>query len=330
MSHPISTAGTALLGRLPGLFDKRFVVSAFLPAVAFSIASLWLATDLGLVDIGALWAYATTEGEILGGAGILLALWLLALSLLAANNFIIRRLEGYGPWRRLGWMMWWERRKFRRLRDRIAAAAKGSLEQRRLQSLRATLYPPREEELLPRAFGNVVRAFESYAPEVYGFEATRGWTRLLAVLPQDFRQVVDDARSQVDFLAHVWALSWLFLGEYFVLGAWTGKLASVWFPVGALVSIRLSSWRAWHAAVGWGETIKAGFDVFLPELRRRLGLPRPTTREEEREMWAQFSEAFLTGDRKWLPPLGAVPASPSPGPEEGEKAAEGKPHLRSV
>lgn len=330
MSHPVSMAGTALLGRLPGLFDKRFVVSALLPTAGFCIASLALTAAVGLVEVGALWNYLATEVHVVAALGILFGLWLLAISLLAANNFVIRRLEGYGPWQRVGWAVWWERRKFRRLHERIAAADDGSLERRRLRCLGAMLYPPREEELLPSAFGNVVRAFESYSPEVYGFESTRGWTRLLAVMPSDYRQAVDDARSQVDFLAHIWALSWLFLIEYFALAVWTGELASAWFPVGALLSIRLSSWRATHAAVRWGETVKAGFDVFLPELRQRLGLPRPATREEEQAMWARFSETILTRDPAWLPPLAETPTPPAPKPSEGMKCAESKRRLRPV
>lgn len=330
MADPVSIASTVLLERLPGLIDRRLVVGALLPLVLFGAASLGLATASGLVDAGLLRESIETEFEMAEAVSILLSLWLVAAGLTAANYIVVRSLEGYSlPPPFAGWLRRWELRKFRRLRARIGAAEEGSLEHRRLLCLRATLYPPREEEVRPTAFGNVVRAFESYAPEVYGFESTRGWTRLLAVLPKDFRETVDGTRSQVNLLAHLWVLSWLFLAEYLVLGLWTGELASPWFAVGALLGVRLWSWRARAAAVRWGETVKAGFDVFLPELRRRLDLPRPATRREEREMWARFSETFLTGDPDWLPPLGAASVRPPRGPGR-EGGREGTPHLRPV
>jgi hypothetical protein len=330
MSLPVSLAGAAIVERLPGLFDRRFVVSALLPAFVFAAASSALASSFGLVRLDEVWL-SVTDSPI-DAVLPLVGVWLLAVSLVAANTFVIRRLEGYGPWRRLPWLMAWERAKLERLCRRIEGSPPDAVETRRLACLRATLYPPREEELLPTAFGNVVRAFESYPSEVYGFEATRGWTRLLAVMPQAYREIVADTRSQVDFLANLWALSCAFFVEYFVFGALAARsLDRPEIPLLALTSAWVTARYARLAAIRWGEVVKGGFDVFLPELRRRLGLPGPRSRREERETWEQLSEAFLTRDPDYLPPLTAAPDAPAPGPGgEGYEGAEHRRGLRPV
>jgi hypothetical protein len=53
------------------------------------------------------------------------------------------------------------------------------------------------------------------------------------------------------------------------------------------------SWlRVRSAAVEWGEVVKSAFDVFLPELHKKLEFPI-ATREEERQMWERFSQAII-------------------------------------
>ena len=47
------------------------------------------------------------------------------------------------------------------------------------------------------------------------------------------------------------------------------------------------------AAEGWGEWVKASFDVFLPELRAKLGFSPPETMEQEQELWKGFSQAII-------------------------------------
>jgi hypothetical protein len=327
MTNAVMTVGSAVVERMCGLFDRRFVVSSFLPALLFCAGTLALAQVYGLVDLREVWSYLEDGSAFPAAVAVLLgfgAVWVLAITLVAFNTFIIRRLEGYIPGRNWGPVQWLERQKLEELDEMISeeetSGGSGETESTlRLRIQRATWFPAREDELLPTAFGNAVRAFESYPGEMYGFEATRGWARLLAILPKEYRQVVDDAKSDVDFLVNLWFLSWVFAMEALVPSLLTGRTVMLWIPAAALASAWLASRRARHAAVGWGEAVKSGFDVYLPELRRRLGLPRPASREEEWEMWNSFSQAFLTADPKRLPPVGP----------EGNRARR-KGHLRPV
>ena len=53
----------------------------------------------------------------------------------------------------------------------------------------------------------------------------------------------------------------------------------------------------------WGEMVSASFDLFLPDLRDKLGLAKPTNRRAEREQWSDFSAAVLYRDVSRLPEL---------------------------
>jgi hypothetical protein len=51
--------------------------------------------------------------------------------------------------------------------------------------------------------------------------------------------------------------------------------------------------KSTSAALEWGNYIKASFDVFLPELYKKLGFKYPLTRDEERENWMRFGQAII-------------------------------------
>jgi hypothetical protein len=75
---------------------------------------------------------------------------------------------------------------------------------------------------LPTRFGNAIRSFEVYSRIIYGLEAIDGWPRLLAVIPADYRQAIDDAKAQVDFWVNIWMGSLLiWMGSLLI---WMGSL----------------------------------------------------------------------------------------------------------
>jgi hypothetical protein len=166
----------------------------------------------------------------------------------------------------------------------------------KLTRLRAEQFPTRRESLLPTAFGNAIRAFETYPYKMYGIEGTRGWTRLLAVIPKDYRELIDDGKAQMDFWVNLWAVSVLYILTYCLYGVLVGPWELLWTTIPALVLAFLASSAAKRAAIGWGSSVKASFDIFLPDLRAKLELPFPTDIRNEREQWNRFSKAFLYAD----------------------------------
>ena len=296
-----------MFGELPKIFDRNFVIGFFLPAVAFVSANLglFLAFDL----FSALISFV--RSDLVQGAGTLgITSWMLGVLLLVLNYKIYRLLEGYGTYNPLQLLKRFEVSRFSRLQEEIKklktqiADGKASGEEEvvlnELRSQRAGLlrtraeqFPPGIARLLPTKFGNALRAFEDYPTSIYGIDSIVVWVRLLAVIPKDYRELVDSARAQTDFWTNLWLLGAVFIIEYVGVAAYTAQLKRFWIPVVVLVFVWRASLSARAAAVQWGDYVKSCFDLFLPQLHLRLQLPTTTTIDEERKLWRRFSQMVI-------------------------------------
>lgn len=163
---------------------------------------------------------------------------------------------------------------------------------------------PDKDYLLPTRFGNIMRSFEVYSRLVYGFEDIQGWSRLLAVIPKDYREMVDSAKAKVDFWLNLWFFSALLVIEYVIVVVLDiigyanhpeklfGLILFLVYPVVAFVLAFLASWGARGAAISWGDYVKASHDIFLPELGKKLGFP-PATREQQKTLWTLLSKVIV-------------------------------------
>lgn len=163
----------------------------------------------------------------------------------------------------------------------------------KLSQQKAERFPDNERWLLPTAFGNTIRAFEVYSRVIYGLDAIPGWERLLTVIPKDYRTLIDDAKAQTDFWVNFWLFSLIFLFEYITILLISHQYKFLWIlPISILLAF-ITSFRARMAALEWGHYIKSSFDVFLPELYKKLELRHPLDREEERKNFARFSQTII-------------------------------------
>ncbi len=181
-----------------------------------------------------------------------------------------------------------------------------NLRQDRIERLleRAESFPSTEEQLLPTSFGNTIRAFEDYPRVIYGIESIDGWSRLIAIIPKEYVELIDNAKTQVDFWINISILSFLLLMEYIGLAIYTKSLVVFWLPMLLLAIVAWLSPRfAISFAVQWGNYVKAAFDVFTPKLREQLGIRQPSNREDERKEWKAFSQTIIYRDRDQLPEL---------------------------
>lgn len=302
-----------MLGNLPKTLDRDYLVGYFLPALVLVAALAFLADRFGLLAGVEIWNFVLAN-SYLGTAIAVFIIWILSASLMAANGWILRCKEGY-MWRRLLTpMSRLERKLYRHYRCRHLKAHRKI---RRLEAAKApvgseileewiytkrvlaTRFPDDEQAILPWSFGNTVRAFERYSLKMYGLDAIAGWSRLLGVMPASYRALVDSAKAQTDFLLNLWTVWWALLLTWIGLAILRSP-EIVWFPVVALLCIWSSSALARGAALRWGGLVKSAFDVFLHDLRDRLGLTAPISAEEERRMWRLLSRAFLYGDEKAL------------------------------
>jgi hypothetical protein len=308
-----------MVAELPKLFDRDFAIGYFLPLAVFVPCMHFVASSFTSPTV----AYLLNNVDLLKDARgpfeatvFVITLWLGAILLLVMNYSILRFKEGYGKWNPLRVLKWKETAKFRRLHDEIHSLEEQSktlramgleldensgsrLDQLNLES--ATRFPNAENLVLATAFGNAIRAWEVYPLEMYGIDAIPGWDRLVYLIPEKVRPLIDQDKAYVDFWLNVWFLSLLILGEYGVLAALTRERGSLW----ALMSIPIAmvaSAQARSAAVGWGKSVKAAFDVYLPDLRDKLELRADLTRKKERKQWTRMSAAIIYRDPDTLPP----------------------------
>ena len=328
-----------MIGDLPKIFDRNFVVGYLLPS------AVYLAFSLGIVHCRSL--LNPTDMVPSPPAGVMFFIFAFALGivLLTLNRIIIRILEGYDRFNPVRLMMLVQRGRFRRLCKELEDADKKftdikakmdqsdkknsalevvMAERSRLMLELAEHYPDKEESLLPSRFGNAVRAFESYPLEMYGLDAIEGWTRLLAVIPEQFLRKVDIAKSEVDLWINMWALSIVTIIDVVATWYWPSFTANInraafagvishpltiRFLYGTVIASTalalISSKFATKAAIEWGSTIKAAIDVFLPVLYDRLGFEATSDNETVQRQWRAFSQAItfrrpdVMPNRRW-------------------------------
>jgi hypothetical protein len=298
-----------LFGKLPEIFGRDFAVGYFLPSAVFAAASIKL-TGLE-IPIRTGLGQDIFENAVLFG----LVSWFGGIILLAINRNLIRAMEGYGRFNPAQLLKWIEVRRFVRLtaaisllnRQRDACKANGQevsselQDQRiRLTRLAAERFPDQVAWVLPTAFGNTIRAFEVYPRVIYGVDSIYGWNRLVAVIPKEYREQVEAAKAQMDFWVNLSFLSALIVLEY---GGVYAKRPTIspWIVVAALSAATVSYKMARNAAGAWGDLIKAAFDVFLPELRKRLEFGFPVDKNEEQAIWTGFSQTIIYRLRGTMP-----------------------------
>jgi hypothetical protein len=161
--------------------------------------------------------------------------------------------------------------------------------------------------ILPTSFGNVMRAFEGYSRVRYGIDAIPALYRMNGVISPDFTKSLATAKAILDNCVNV-----LFLSLIFCLAV-AGRIwfefdhmrpqfhwkefihANWWEPVCILVALAITaiSYRsAKYAALGWGNYIKAAFDLYTGAFARALGHEPPLSIEN----WRAISRSFIYHD----------------------------------
>jgi hypothetical protein len=206
-----------MFGELSKLFDRDFAIAYFLPSACFVAGTYLLVADLiadlklqvpsfGLSRDGLL-RYLTVFGLVTLFCAIILSV---------LNRGVVRLMEGYWPFDLGQYLNGLEKRRFRNLLKQEAESddkkrkcgADGlpralQNERNRIKRKKAERFPDKEYLILPTSFGNTYRAFEIYPRAVYGIDAIPGWYRLLAVVPEDYRQLMDASRARVDLWVNV-------------------------------------------------------------------------------------------------------------------------------
>ena len=310
-----------MLGKLPDLLNKNFVIAYFMPSFILFVGAYSVHVHLvdRLVASFDILQKIHETSTFVGTTLVVLLSWIGGILLLAINQNLIRFLEGYGSINPLKLFLPIQIRSFGRLKKRRIeldklrdqARANGNKLSPKLLAERTIIitrmawdFPDNEEYVLPTSFGNVLRSFEVYPRVMYGVDSIPAWSRLYAVIPKDYREALDDAKALMDFWINLLLASILILGEYFSLAAINRQLNifSV-FIVSFLVLASIVAYnRATSSALAWGNLVRSSFDLFLDDLRLKLGYFNPESPTMQRKMWTSFSQAVYYTDPESLPP----------------------------
>ncbi len=315
---------STFLKEISGFFDRRFLLSAFFPTLAFGGLSLGMALMVwGPQAAIERWKAQSGELQALMAVGALGFVLFVAYMFNVFQTGLTRFYEGY--WEGLWFLSWWGglRRKFyeRRwdyLNDEIERTAKQITEleeksppgetseqkrerKREVERLRHEMerlerewflfLPPGKSYVMPTLLGNILRAAELYPMRRYQLDAVVAWPRLQDLLPEKFANSLRDAKANMDLLLVVTTLATVFaLGWESDLGLFSERwdlflLASI----GWLLALFGYS-GAVQAARSYGELIKAAFDLHRWELLKALHLKLPENYADEHRLWAEVSE----------------------------------------
>jgi len=317
-----------MFSELPKLFDRNFAIAYFLPVSIFLAISAWILEQVGYwANIS---AQLTGDNALINATlGVLIA-WIGGILLMVLNRDVYRFLEGYGKYNPLRWFENRAKAEYLKKDERLnwlndeyskpTFTADLRKERTELMEEMAQRYPDQVEFVLPTAFGNALRAFEVYPRVMYGFESIEGWSRILAVLPKEYRELIDDAKSQVDWWVNLGTLSLVLLIEFWVAVFSKWGLTPAWYYTVLNIVVPLTifgllnwflQWRATSAVVGWGDYIKSAFDIYRFTLLESLGIDAPKTRDAEKVLWMKFSQATLFRLPYILPELKKSAKKPS-------------------
>jgi hypothetical protein len=311
-----------MFSELPKLFDRNFAIAYFLPVNLFLVASWFLLDKIGL------WSQISSRlsgNPVLDVTIIAFFAWIVGILLLVLNRDIYRILEGYGKYNPFHILFDQRAKKeFSQKKTRLdqldeqlendgdAFPADLQAERADLISELAQNYPDDVSFVLPTPFGNVLRAFEIYPRVMYGYEGIDGWIRIQAVTPKDYRELIDDAKAQVDWWVNLGVLSLAYLFEFWIAVFYKYGLHQAWYitVLNILVPLALFAllswlvaWRATSAAIGWGDYVKSAFDLYRFNLIELLGIKAPQSRAQEKSIWQSFSQAILFRREDLLPAL---------------------------
>jgi len=280
---------TSLSGGLLGLLDKRFVLTAWLPAML-----CW--GGLGaLVVTGIGWS-AAAQWWLRQPAQFQVVLFVLALAWTTFSAYLIGALipafirigEGYWP----SWLKRFSARRKGKHQERQRSIAADP----RLFARRYADYPLRTDDVMPTRLGNILRAAEDHPLDRYEINAVVVWPRLYVLLPDSFVAAIAAAKTPLDLMSVIGALATVFA----VCGTTIAGILLPWYAAvacfgGGVAVMWLAYAGAVRAARPYAELIRAAFDVHRGLLLDALGLRRPRTYGEERRQWNQICHLWYQG-----------------------------------
>jgi hypothetical protein len=317
-------------GALAGVLSRRFLIGYFSP---WFVAALLITHFVDARTMPGVVTHTSAGAIVAFCSGFAITTGLIIQGL---DYALMRLLEGYPllnsprSTRLAGYLTRQQRTKYSQLEAEVTALKslpEGVVEtefERAQRHARVTelarrldeRFPRDPNRLLPTTFGNVLRAFEMYPYDRWGFDAVVFWPRLEPVLSDGERELQGDAQAVMNFFVNS-MLALVVMTCVFTYDGLRYDRTTVVDWAGRLIPLILAAGAyrfAIQAAVGWGDTVRASFDLHHRELLGLLGFRAPLSAADERDIAIRAAtflrygnEARETPPDNWLPPAAASP-----------------------
>jgi hypothetical protein len=149
--------------------------------------------------------------------------------------------------------------------------------------------------------GNIIQAYNEYSYKRYKMAAEIFWPRLQKVIGEDYRKLISDHKTKLDFAVTGISLTSIFLGLC-LIGPFCYPSGQFWLSL--LLSGVFILFTGYQIAIGaaysLGQVIRSSYDLHRLDLLKKLKLEFPVDTVEERNRWAAYSRLCLYGDSEPL------------------------------
>ena len=330
------------LGSFVKDIGRAFFVTSFIPAAFFgSIGVLIFGDFIPKIFIQRI----ISQDTYFGGQWLLFIIFVvwIAICLFSVLDWTYRVYEGYYFPRILKKILekslrYWQEKETGKIRQALEYKQKFPDD---IQGYRANYYedakiqyenieriiPIYSDLVMPTRFGNIMLTAEVYPKEKYEMNSIALWTRLIHVLPIQFKEILEEKSEHIIFLLNSSLMSYvigfvafligilgvpcelikgaiicesIFEGQSKFFASGLLRLSSInylifglFFLVAGYIIYRL----ALPAAEAFGLLIRSAFDLYRFDLLRQMNYPIPGTLEYEKDIWRKLSE-YLIADTK--------------------------------
>jgi hypothetical protein len=281
---------------LKGLGGKSQFLVSWISAAAITVGAavlflLPIGLDLKLVSFVKDWSEATQ------GVVLLAVVVLLGFTMGAASTPLYRLLEGYGwPSRLMHWGSNRQRERKKAFQSQINASPNANLIDQALLWERLSRYPADDKQIAPTRLGNALRVFETYGLDRYDLDSQTFWNELVALVPKNLQDELDNSRAATDFFVATVYLTTLYgLGAVALAGVelWHNRPLDYALIAQGIVVLLAGPAVSYRLAVSsttyWAATVQAMVNLGRVPLAKAMGLEIPKTLETERQMWNALS-----------------------------------------
>lgn len=315
---------------LKGLGGKSQFLVAWISAAAIAVGAavlflLPIGFDLQLVMFIQRWP-AATQGVVL-----IAVVSLLGFAMGAASTPLYRLLEGYNwPAKLMNWGSNRQRQRKKALEAQLKSLPSANLIDRALLWERLSRYPADDKQVAPTRLGNALRVFETYGLDRYDLDSQIFWNELVALVPKNLQDELDNSRAATDFfVASVYLTALYGLGAAALVGVelWHSRPLDYSLISQGIALLVLGPAISYRLAVSsttyWAATVQAMVNLGRAPFAKAMGLTIPKTLETERQMWNALSNfVFYPFDHgrvhaldQYRTPLPAPIQSDAPGNE---------------